>query len=48
MKTLADQYAEYKEDTFKGHTTVCPADIDSKIALKKEYSGFVHQMFMLR
>lgn len=48
IETLAQHYCVEKEDTFRGHVTRCPPDIDSPNLLKAEYIGFKHQMYMLR
>lgn len=48
MGTLILQYAEPKEDTFKGHVSRCPPEIDSVDLLKAEYAGFKHQLYMFR
>ena len=47
MNTLADDCGSRKEDTFNGHTTRCPSDVDVNI-LQAGYTGFKHQMYMMR
>lgn len=48
MNTLADHYGTRKEDNFKGHTTRSPPDIDDVNIFNAEYTGFKHQMYMMR
>lgn len=48
MNTLADHYGTRKEDNFKGHTTRSPPHIDDVNIFNAEYTGFKHQMYMMR
>lgn len=48
IQRLSDVYTKPTEDTFQGHHTLVPADLDNQQAVEMELRSFMRQLFMLK
>ena len=48
IQRLSEVYTKLAEDTFEGHNTLVPADLDNHQSVKTELKAFMKQLYMLK